>query len=257
MTDTLKLLDCNILVDAIIEVKRMRYVQRLVNKKTNTNTPLPDTLSALWASKDLRMQDLAATIEDGSLVTTGNILRMVLTKLVKQKGFSHEDASSLLEQIKNHPEVKIVPGLDDWSKIKQYALTQTKTLMETYSPQHLAIMDVHGRALTPEETAYTTNPVPEWNTELVDGEDLGVLFSVKAAQSQYKQPVMLVTADKHCGYAASKITDVKKAILYVNPQGGGWREQKLCDGQAAKTIKLTAQNAQKSKTINPNHVQSR
>lgn len=231
----LKLYDCNILIDAVVETKRIRHVKHVHHaRSTNRHHRFqePTFTELLWESKDPRMRDLAATLEDGQFVTTQLILMMVHTKLVKANGLSSEASREALTKLTTTYTVHWVPNMNTWNQVKAEALGRTADALRQYAPETLADMDERGKANHPDDSNYSN--IPRNNLEKIDGEDLAVILAAELAGA------VLVTGDRNCGEGNSKLPSITSAregqpgretLLYVNPNGGGWRPHHLINGQ--------------------------
>jgi hypothetical protein len=254
--DEKKLYDCNIIIDAVVEARRILVVNRRAHfHGPNRNAPhnVGTFTELLWESKDPRMGDLAAALEDGQFVTTRLILTMVYTKLVKVKGIPAATAQAILKTIETTYPIAMIPRMDSWEYVKPYALGRTADTVTQYAPENLAVMDRSGRAVNP---ADGHGNVTADNMEKIDGEDLSVLLAVQASRA------VLVTGDRNLAEGNSKLpglSDARKnepgreTVLYTNPNGGGWRRNQLMRGtsgdQRARTIHAPRPYATGGQTI--------
>jgi len=203
--------DANILVDAILEYNRANTAHQLTQRRARQpETQLP-ILDALFASKDPRVNDLAAALDDGEFATSDNLLDTVERVLVKEHGWSAGVAGSLLDDLVKHPGVTWDDTSDTWSDIRDEALMVTWPLLKRTVPTVLADMDAHGRRIDSSDPR-------------VDLEDLGVCTTLaRLARTHPDTPVTFATCDGWCGVAASAMAPNIRTRMYHH-DGGRWND---------------------------------
>jgi len=203
--------DANILVDAILDYDRRDTAHQLAQRRARqpeTQLPMLDTL---FSSKDPRLNDLAAAIDDGEFATSDNLLDTVGVALTKKRGLAKVLVSERLDELVSYPGITGEMSSRTWSDIRDEALTVTWPLLKRTVPTVLADMDAHGRRIDSSDPR-------------VDLEDLGVCTTLaRLAKSHPDVMVTFATCDGWCGVGASAMVANIRTRMYHH-DGGRWND---------------------------------
>ena len=203
--------DANILVDALMDYNNHNTAHRLTQRRARQpETQLP-ILDALFASKDPRVNDLAAAIDDGEFATSDNLLDTVERVLIKDHGRARSVVDRQLKALVAYPGITGEMSSRTWSDIRDEALTVTWPLLKRTVPTVLADMDAYGRRIDSSDPR-------------VDLEDLGVCTTLaRLARTHPDTVVTFATCDGWCGVAASAMAPNIRTRMYHH-DGGRWND---------------------------------